>query len=246
MSVLQTSGALQVGATTIAYSVRSSTRATRKRIVVTPAGVDVITPVGTSTAEVVRYVETKRRWLFDAVTDVREQHRAALSQRYASGAKLQYKGRHLMLDVASADVDAVDIACRSKFHVRVPSALVGLARLEAVRAAFDAWLRARATADLRRYGRRHAKRLAVTPAGYRLSDSKHRWGSLTKTGTVIAHWRLIQAPAVVFEYVVAHELAHLNHRNHSPDFWRLLARALPDAPERKAMLERWEQEHRRV
>ena len=58
--------------------------------------------------------------------------------------------------------------------------------------------------------------------------------------------KVILAPAAAMEYVVAHEVAHLVHRHHSPEFWVTLARALPDWEERKAMLERWEGEHRAV
>jgi len=48
------------------------------------------------------------------------------------------------------------------------------------------------------------------------------------------------------EYVVAHEVAHLVHRHHGPEFWRLLSQAMPDWGDRKVMLERWEGEHRAV
>ena len=61
---------------------------------------------------------------------------------------------------------------------------------------------------------------------------------------VRVHWRLVQAPAGALEYVVAHEVAHLVCRNHSAEFWGVLGRTLPDWLERKAMLERWESEHR--
>ena len=60
------------------------------------------------------------------------------------------------------------------------------------------------------------------------------------------HWRLIQAPAAAMEYVVAHEVVHLMHRNHGPEFWDSLSRTMPDWPERKAMLDEWEADHRAV
>jgi Protein of unknown function DUF45 len=88
--------------------------------------------------------------------------------------------------------------------------------------------------------------LGVSAAGYRVSDAKGRWGSCGRDRVLRIHWRLVQAPAPALEYVVAHEVAHLVHRNHSPEFWQALGRALPDWGERKAMLERWEAEHRAV
>ena len=240
---------LQVGETTIEYRVRPSARATRKRIVVTPAGVEVVVPTGTpldGDDGVYAYVDSRRRWLFDSQREVADQHQKLLTQKYASGAKLQYRGRWLMLDVRADAVPSVVIQCRSKFEVVVPDELEGVERLEAIRVAFDAWLRDRALRDLRRFGRRHEGNLGVEAHGYRVSEAKSRWGSCGKDGVIRVHWRLVQAPAAAMEYVVAHEVAHLLHRNHSDEFWETLGRTLPDWRERKAMLERWEGDHRAV
>ena len=237
---------LSVGATDIPYAVRFSDGATRLRIVVTPGDVAVVAPLGTPPGEVASYVRRKRRWVFDAVREIEARHRRLLIQRYASGAKLQYRGRWLMLDVRAGDVETVEVACRSKFHVSVPPGLDGVGRLEAVRAALHGWLRDRARRDVLRLGRRHQAALGVEAAGFRLSDARSRWGSLGRDGVVRVHWRLVQAPLAALEYVVAHEVAHLVHRTHGPEFWSALSRSLPDWPERKAMLEAWEQDHRAV
>jgi predicted metal-dependent hydrolase len=238
---------LTIGNTVIPYDVRESRKATHRKIVVTPAGVEVVIPAGSpldGPEGVGRYVQRKRRWVFDAVREVEEKHRALLTQRYASGAKLQYRGRWLMLDVQAGDVAVVEIACRSKFHVVVPLGLDGVQKLEAIREAFDRWMRDRALDEVERFGRQHEATLGVQAAGYRLSDARSRWGSCGRDNVVRVHWRLVQAPTPAFEYVVAHEVAHLLHRNHSAEFWGVLGRTLPDWAERKAMLERWESEHR--
>lgn len=240
---------LTIGHTVIPYRLRESDKATRKRIVVSPAGVEVVVPTGTALdgpEGVAAYLHRRRRWVFDAVRDIQTRHKGLLDQRYASGAKLQYRGRWLMLEVQAADLPAVTISCRSKFHVLVPRAVDGLARLEAIREAFDRWLRDRALADLRRFGHRHEATLGQRASGYLLSDARQRWGSCGRDGVIRVHWQLVQAPSAAFEYVVAHELAHLAHRNHAPAFWATLARLLPDWAERKAMLERWEGERRGV
>ena len=238
---------LTVGKTDIPYEVRFSPRAVRKRVVVTPEGVTVVAPAGTSwegSDGLLAYVESKRRWVFDSVREVEDRHQLLLTQRYASGAKLQYRGRWLMLEVQPGPVTRVEINCRSKFHVVVPAALEGLARLEAIRVAFDGWLRGRAERDLIRFGRHHQARLGVESRAFRLSQARSRWGSCGRDGIVRVHWRLIQAPRVAMEYVVAHELVHLLHRNHSPAFWRALAETMPDWARAKELLERWERAQR--
>lgn len=238
---------LTIGDTVINYDVRVSDNATRKRIVVTPGSVEVVVPIGTpldGPEGVVPYVHRKRRWVFDSVRELEQQHRARLTQQYGSGAKVQFRGRSIMLDVRVGDVATVEVTYRNKFHVLVPDGVDDVARLEAVRAAVTRWLRERALDDVERLGRRHADRLGVTARGYRLSDARSRWGSCGRDRIIRVHWGLVQAPAPALEYVVAHEVAHLVHRNHSPEFWALLSRTMPDWPERKAMLERWEGEHR--
>ena len=61
-----------------------------------------------------------------------------------------------------------------------------------------------------------------------LRDPRGRWGSCSARGDVMYSWRLIMAPPVVLDYVAAHEVAHLAEMNHSPAFWAVVARLMPD------------------
>ncbi|MGF1608396.1 MAG: M48 family metallopeptidase [Kiloniellales bacterium] len=72
------------------------------------------------------------------------------------------------------------------------------------------------------------------PARVTLRDTKSRWGSCAASGELSFSWRLIMAPEAVLDYVVAHEVAHLVHMNHSRRFWKLVARLTAEVagPER--------------
>lgn len=63
----------------------------------------------------------------------------------------------------------------------------------------------------------------VAPPQLRLTRAGHRWGSCSTKGIVRINWRLIMAPDFVRRSVVAHEVAHLVHFDHSPAFHALLA-----------------------
>jgi len=52
-------------------------------------------------------------------------------------------------------------------------------------------------------------------------DTRTRWGSCSSTGNLSFCWRLVLAPDYVLDYVVAHEVAHLQEHNHSSVFWAL-------------------------
>lgn len=66
---------------------------------------------------------------------------------------------------------------------------------------------------------------------------KTRWGSLSPRGILTLNVDLIRAPGECIDYVIAHELCHLKHRDHGADFYRLLERMMPDWERRKLKLE---------
>ncbi len=97
---------------------------------------------------------------------------------------------------------------------------------------------------LKRLARQHltamavetAQRAALRPKTVRIKDTRSRWGSCAPDGTLAFCWRLICAPAFVQDYVVAHEVAHLRHMNHGPQFWNLTEQLTPHRPAATAWL----------
>ena len=65
-----------------------------------------------------------------------------------------------------------------------------------------------------------------------------RWGSWTRCGGIYLNPELVLAPPSCIDYVVTHELCHLVHASHGPEFFALLRRAMPDWEARKDRLER--------
>jgi predicted metal-dependent hydrolase len=89
-------------------------------------------------------------------------------------------------------------------------------------------LKAYAQSDALAYCDPLALTLGKAPNSIALRDTRSRWGSCTSRGDIMLSWRLVGAPPKVFEYVVAHELAHLIELNHSPRFWALVSTLMPD------------------
>jgi len=67
---------------------------------------------------------------------------------------------------------------------------------------------------------------------------KTRWGSCSKRGTIMLNTELVKTPTECIDYVIVHELCHLRERSHTPAFYRLLSRCMPDWERRKARLEK--------
>ena len=68
----------------------------------------------------------------------------------------------------------------------------------------------------------------LQPRRIQIRNQQSRWGSCSSRGSVALNWRLIQMPPDVADYVMLHELVHLEHPNHSSRFWRRVAAVCPD------------------
>jgi predicted metal-dependent hydrolase len=231
---------LVVGNTEIPYEVRYSPRARRRRIVVTPGRVEVVAPAGMAEAEVAAYIRARRRWVFDAVEALREREgERARPGRFITGAKVLYRGRRVGLRVlVGSEGDDVRVEYRGGFVVTVPPGLVGSERDARIEAVLEGWFRERVREDAERIVRRYAPRLGVTPAGVRIKEQKHLWGSCGRDGVIHLNWQLVFAPRAVLEYAVVHELCHLLERSHGAGFWRVVQEVMPDYEPRKGWLER--------
>jgi predicted metal-dependent hydrolase len=89
----------------------------------------------------------------------------------------------------------------------------------------------------------YCERAGLEAAGVKLTRARRRWGSCSSEGVLRLNWRLVQAPDPVRRSVVAHEVAHLVHFDHSPAFHALLDRLFEDDVEDA---NRWLSKHGRT
>ena len=97
-------------------------------------------------------------------------------------------------------------------------------------------LRDRARADLPARTERWARLMGIEYSGISITSARHRFGSCNANGRICYSFRLMEFPESVIDYVVVHELAHLVEMNHSPRFYAVVERVLPDYKTRKKLL----------
>lgn len=231
---------------------RISDRARKVRLVAKAEGVELVLPRGLAADDprVAAFVAAKGPWIARA----RARIAARLSvmpgpQRYRDGETIQLRGATARLRLrAAGEGVAPAVAARPKgeaaeIEVALPARAENVGdeeREAAARAAVLAWLRTEALTDALRFAAPVLPRLGRRPADIRTFEARTRWGSCSPKGIVRVHWRLVQAPPAVFEYVLVHELCHLRELNHGPRFWAWMARLMPDVQERRAALKAWE------
>lgn len=117
-------------------------------------------------------------------------------------------------------------------------------RPEPLPAEVERSLRARARLELapRLLALAAAHGLTVTRVSIR--NQRSRWGSCARTGHICLNWRLVTMPDFVRDYVMIHELMHLERMDHSPKFWKLVATACPSYKDARAWLKTFSRDAR--
>ena len=84
--------------------------------------------------------------------------------------------------------------------------------------------------------KRYKEHLGVSPNDVKVMELKNRWASCSAKGNINFHWKCAMAPMDVLQYIVVHELVHLIHLNHTPEFWNDLDKLLPNYNKQKNWL----------
>ena len=207
-----------------------------------PDGLSVRAPRWTTVGEVEAFIHEKSGWVLDKLRHSRE--RAGALERaktvWADGAEFDFQGQRVRLSLDPAHAfEQVGAVLEAGDAPAMPVLRLGLARNASeaqIRDAAQAWLMRQAQQVFSESLQRFAPQLGVSYSKLRLSSAGTRWGSASADGTIRLNWRLIHLKPEMIDYVVVHELSHLRHMDHSPQFWDVVASILPDHAERRRAL----------
>jgi len=158
---------------------------------------------------------------------VRERNRGLSPIRYRQGARHYYLGRSFLLDIRRETNTNPCVALRTdriEIHVREWGE-------EAVRDTLLQWYRNQAQLYF------YQRMLAISSRAWwlrgiypalQLRRMKRSWGTCSTSGLITLNPLLMKAPPQYVDYVIAHELCHLREHNHSPAFYRLLEKLIPN------------------
>ncbi len=209
----------------IPYSVRRSQRARRIRVTVDAArGVEVVLPQRAAEREAAAAITELRPSIERRVAEV-ERARTVVAAR---GDTVPYLGAALRL-VAEPG--------RTRVHRRADALLVPADAAQRG-PALERWYRRRAAAEIAPRLDRACAISGLAYTGLTIRGQRTRWASCSRTGAMSFNWRLLLAPEPVLDYVVWHEVCHLEVMDHSPRFWGLLAHHCPDYREQARWLRR--------
>jgi predicted metal-dependent hydrolase len=215
------------------YQIRRSRRRSLELRLYPDRRVEVRAPLRATDAEIAAFVVSKSSWLNQRLQAM-PAYAVAAPLQFRDGEQHLFLGHRHVLQLASAPRPVVQLDA-DMLHVSVPqpddakTVSMHLAR----------WYRQQAEECFTRLLDQHfpyfAARGHQRPV-LRIRRMKSRWGSLSSRGYINLNLELIKTPLSCVEYVVVHELCHLEHMNHGPGFRALLNECLPDWQLRRRQL----------
>jgi len=182
-------------------------------VTVDPArGVEVVLPRRAPDREAAAAIREFRPWIERRVAEL-DRARAAVAAR---GTSVPYLGQALQLVAQPGRIRA---------HRRGDELLVpaGDARLPAIERFYRRAARSEVSARLDRA----CAQTGSSYSGLTIRGQRTRWASCSPSGAMSFNWRLLLAPEPVLDYVVWHEVCHLELLDHSPRFWALVESRCP-------------------
>ncbi len=208
-------------------------RTNRKKtasIKIVDGSVQVIVPRKLSNARVAELIEKRTPWIRQKL---RQQSETVVlkPKEYVSGESFTHLGRNYRLKLVSGGLR----------EVRLKGGYLELGVSKGtkdgdIRNALVRWYEEHAIERLTEKTVRYAKIMDVAPNSIVARDYKSRWGSCSPQGDISYNWRIIIAPHHIVDYVVVHELCHMQHPNHSPAYWNSVKRVMLDYKESRQWL----------
>jgi predicted metal-dependent hydrolase len=208
----------------IEYAIRRSPRARRVRVNVhAHSGVEVVLPMHASERAAAAAVRELTPWIERRLSE----HRIALAQVAERDGTIPYLGTPLTLVPQSGRTRAH----RSGDLLFVPEG--------DHRPAVERLYRRLARREVATRLDAAVARIGASYSGLSIRAQSTRWASCSAKGAMSFNWRLLLAPEPVLDYVVWHEVCHLDIRDHSPRFWALVESRYPGWREQRDWLRRY-------
>jgi predicted metal-dependent hydrolase len=223
------------------YTIRRSLRAINLRIVVTFNKVEVIAPAKVDEHKIVQFITKKQQWIIAALVKIAEKSRHPTELApvfYSEDTLIPFLGTFYKLTLTPSPLKRLKIAFADSFVAHVPQSLPVNEHSNAIKAALIRWMKSQAKLHVQQIIEQHAPKKQLVPRSVVIKRQKSRWGSCGIHNDININWLLILAPPEIMEYVVVHELCHLQIRNHSAHFWALVAEHLPNYQQQRLWLKR--------
>ena len=223
----------EYGSRNITFNLIYRKRKTMSIEVETTGEVTVIAPVGTSTDDVIEKVKSRAGWIVSKQYESKFINDTKIEREAVSGESYMYLGRNYSLDIrVGEDTDNISVKLfQGKFVVNTYTKDEDL-----IKKAMENWYREKTLARVKERVSYYSSYFNDKVTTIKVKEQKKRWASCTSKNELLFNWRCVMAPVFVLDYIVVHEMCHMEYKNHSKDFWNRVYAIMPDYEVRKSWL----------
>lgn len=196
--------------------------------------VEVTVPMYFSEKRVEKLLAKKMNWIIAKIKEVKGRPEVA-KKEFISGECLMLFGKKYRLKIITGNIGHVSIQS-DRILVMLHRDLDKDERLIVTRFLLLKWYSEQAEKKFKNRLDFYSKKLGLKYNNFSVKDFKSLWGSCSPTGHISLNWRLVKAPTSIIDYVVVHELTHLEIKGHGTEFWAKVGNTLRDYEERRAEL----------
>ncbi|MCD6398502.1 MAG: M48 family metallopeptidase [Candidatus Aenigmarchaeota archaeon] len=207
-------------------------RAKRKTISmhVTDSGTLIVrAPFGVNEETINNVITKHKNWIEKKKKEILSRYPKPIKKSFVNDEDFPYLGKYYKLSIVDDQKDPL-IFNNGFFLSKEHS--------KSAKDIFTAWYKEKAHEVISERVEWHAKNNRFTYSKVRITNAKKRWGSCSPLGNLNFSWRLVMAPLPVIDYVVVHELVHLEEKNHAKTFWSKVKILMPDYEKHKKWLKR--------
>lgn len=191
--------------------------------------INVIAPNGLDKTFIVDKVKNKSDWIIKKLDEIEVLNNNRYIRSYESGDIFLYLGNEYILEVL-VDKSTIGTSVsleNNKLIVRSNSN-----NKDVIQRALKNWYTDETLGIVKERVNYYKLFFEDTVTSIKIKDQKSRWASCTYKNEILFNLRCSMMPIQIIDYIVVHEMCHMEHRNHSKDFYLAVERILPDYKER--------------
>lgn len=216
------------------YQLKRSSRRRTLEVQIKNGAVFVRAPVQVGPREIQRFLSTRRDWINRKLAEQQQCLAEYPPREFTNNATWWWLGEAVSLVMLQGPVNQVALngntLCVQLNRRALNTTASTVPRL------LETWYKEQAHAMLSQKALALASAMGLNFREVRIRKTKSRWGHCTSQGVLQFNWLIVQAPESVIDYLVAHEVSHLKHFNHSRAFWQMVASVCPDYQQQRQWL----------
>ncbi len=223
------------GTQTIEFRLERSKRAKNCYISVQrDSGVVVKAPEGMNEEEIALLVKSKAKWI---VAKIKELGKVVDYGEITTGSRLFYLGKSYYVELLAENrADICVEFIHSKFKIHTPKNVTQ----EELSCAIKLFYQQKAKQKIDKLVKKYTQQMWLFPEYVGYKESNTKWGSCSPRNRITFNPEIMKLSSSLIEYAVVHELAHIVYKNHSKEFWRLVAKFMGDYKEKEELLRSFE------